>query len=179
MKEKENSQDSVVRREERLRLILTYQEDINPDLLLTDREVAELLNCSLASLQNGRKDGRRKGKVLGPHDLPPHKVLFGKMVRYRYGDLLAWVDANSREPEGYIRPATPKTGNDSMSETRRLEKGAPNQSMPPERLRSKGWKAQVLDALLANGIITKRYTGTITLDIENGALKGALKQEQL
>ena len=69
--------DSLVSKEDRLRLILAHREEVNPDLLLTDSEVAALLNCSLPFLRIGRKDGIRQGR---PLDLPPHFVLFGKMV---------------------------------------------------------------------------------------------------
>jgi hypothetical protein len=82
----------MISREERLRLILAHREEVNPDLLLTDYEVAALLNCSLTFLRLGRKDGRRQGKVL---DLPPHKVIFGRMVRYRYGDVVAWIQRSA------------------------------------------------------------------------------------
>jgi hypothetical protein len=82
---------SLLSKEERLRLILTHREDVNPDLLLSVEEVMVLLNCSVSSLEIGRKDGRRKGKILGQDDLPPHKVLFETLIRYRYGDLMEWV----------------------------------------------------------------------------------------
>jgi len=86
--------DGMISREERLRLILAHREEVNPDLLLTDYEVAAMLNCSLMFLRDGRKDGRRKGKVL---DLPPHKVIFGRMIRYRYGDVVAWIQRRDGE----------------------------------------------------------------------------------
>jgi len=77
-----------------MRLILVNRADLNPDLLLDEFEVAALLNCSVKTLKAGRPEGRVKDRQL---NLPPHLVIFGRMVRYRYGDLVTWVAQGGRE----------------------------------------------------------------------------------
>lgn len=79
---------------ERLELLLTRQEQVNPDAMLDDVEVATLLNCSVQQLRVARAS---KGRMLGKEgfvvkNLPPHLVLFGRLVRYRYGDLMDWLN---------------------------------------------------------------------------------------
>jgi hypothetical protein len=74
---------------ERLELLLTRQAEVNPDAMLTDVELATLLNCSLDVLRIARTSGgRMKNRT---KNLPPHQVLFGRLVRYRYGDVMEWL----------------------------------------------------------------------------------------
>ncbi len=65
----------------------------DPDQMLTTPETAKLLGCSVSFLEIGRI--RNYG--------PPAQKITPKMVRYRRGDVLAWVreraEANAKEPE--------------------------------------------------------------------------------
>jgi hypothetical protein len=56
----------------------------DPDVLLTETQVAEILNLSIRTLQMWRV--RRAG---------PKYVQVGRAVRYRRRDLIAWIDANT------------------------------------------------------------------------------------
>ncbi len=62
----------------------------DPDQMLTTAETAELLGCSVSFLEIGRI--RDYG--------PPARKITPRMVRYRRGDVLAWVqeraEANAR-----------------------------------------------------------------------------------
>ncbi len=83
---------------ERTLAILT-SATVNPDALLDDVEVAALLKCSEEILRIGR---RSAGKILSRgeiknKDLPPHRVIFGRMIRYRYGDVLDWLNNRNGE----------------------------------------------------------------------------------
>ena len=85
--------------EKRLELLLTRREQVNPDAMLTDIEVATLLNCSVQMLRIGRASG---GKVISGGEarvknLPPHHFLFERMVRYRYGDLIEWLQSQQKQ----------------------------------------------------------------------------------
>ncbi len=64
----------------------------DPDQMLTTVETAELLGCSVSFLEIGRIRGYG----------PPSQKITPRMVRYRRGDVLAWVreraEANAREP---------------------------------------------------------------------------------
>lgn len=95
--------DKLLTDKERLEILLTRQESVNPDAMLDDIEVATLLKCSPQQLQIGRKS---EGKVLRQRggktevfykDLPPHHVLFGRLIRYRYGDLMQWLHREQKE----------------------------------------------------------------------------------
>jgi excisionase family DNA binding protein len=55
--------------------------------LLSEQEAAALLTCSPGTLSVWRSTGR--------YNLPFLKV--GRMVRYRRADLLAWLEARTRE----------------------------------------------------------------------------------
>jgi excisionase family DNA binding protein len=55
--------------------------------LLSEQEAAELLTVSPGTLSVWRSTGR--------YNLPFLKV--GRMVRYRRGDLLAWLESRTRE----------------------------------------------------------------------------------
>jgi predicted DNA-binding transcriptional regulator AlpA len=52
--------------------------------LLTDRQVAKILNCSRAWCQRKRWEGGG-----------PDYLKLGRSVRYRKSDLLAWIDAHT------------------------------------------------------------------------------------
>ena len=54
--------------------------------LLTEVEAAKLLNVHFHSLAVWRSNGK--------HGIPFVKI--GRAVRYRVADLLAWIDANTR-----------------------------------------------------------------------------------
>jgi hypothetical protein len=56
----------------------------DPDALLTETQVSDILNLSIRTLQTWRL--RRAG--------PPF-VQVGRAVRYRRRDLIAWIDANT------------------------------------------------------------------------------------
>jgi len=56
----------------------------DPDALLTETQVAEILNLSIRTLQSWRV--RRAGLKY---------VQVGRAVRYRRRDLIAWIDANT------------------------------------------------------------------------------------
>ncbi len=64
----------------------------DPDQMLTTVETAELLGCSVSFLEIGRIRGYG----------PPAQKITPRMVRYRRGDVLAWVreraEANAKEP---------------------------------------------------------------------------------
>jgi hypothetical protein len=59
-----------------------FQTD--PDTLLTETQVSEILNLSIRTLQMWRL--RRAG---------PKYVQAGRAIRYRRRDLIAWIDANT------------------------------------------------------------------------------------
>jgi predicted DNA-binding transcriptional regulator AlpA len=56
----------------------------DPDVLLTETQVAEILNLSIRTLQSWRV--RRAG---------PKYVQAGRAVRYRRRDVIAWIDVNT------------------------------------------------------------------------------------
>lgn len=85
--------------ERRLELLLTRQEQVNPDTMLTDVEVATLLNCSVGLLRIGRATNGKmisRGEIV-VKNLPPHYVLFGRLIRYRYGDLMEWLQGQQKQ----------------------------------------------------------------------------------
>ncbi len=61
--------------------IIALLTERDPDQMLTTVETAELLGCSVSFLEIGRIRG------YGP---PAHKIT-PRMLRYRRGDVLAWV----------------------------------------------------------------------------------------
>lgn len=63
---------------------MNEQYRADPDVLLTETQVAEILNLSTRTLQAWRV--RRAG---------PNYVQVERAVRYRRRDLLAWIDANT------------------------------------------------------------------------------------
>lgn len=93
------AKERILTSERRLEILLTRQEQVNPDAMLDDVELAALLNCSVDQLRIGRA---AKGKVISRGEvkiknLPPHQVLFGRLVRYRYGDVMAWLRSQRGE----------------------------------------------------------------------------------
>lgn len=120
----------------------------------TERQVAEKLNIPVGTLRNHRCIGR---------GLPYVKI--GGCVRYRQEDVEAYLGTSFQPPEGYVRPA--------------IHEPCSEPTLTDDKPKLTDWKAQVLDAMLSNGIIPKRFTGKITLEIESGCMKAALKQEEL
>jgi predicted DNA-binding transcriptional regulator AlpA len=62
----------------------TYKLQSDPDALLTEVQVGQLLGLSIRTLQAWRV--RRAG--------PPF-VQVGRAIRYRRSDLVSWIDANT------------------------------------------------------------------------------------
>ena len=60
---------------------------IDPDALLTELQVSELLGLSVRTLQSWRV--RRAG---------PRFVQAGRAIRYRRRDLIDWIEANTMGP---------------------------------------------------------------------------------
>lgn len=75
--------DRLERMERILRAILSR---IDPDPVLTEREAAALRGKSVHALRKERCEGRG-----------PRYVKDGAAVRYRRSDVLAFIEANSRE----------------------------------------------------------------------------------
>lgn len=95
MDEQKKKVKAVLSSAQRLELLLTRQEQVNPDAMLDDVELAVLLNCSVQVLRISRtSNGKMKGRV---KNLPPHQVLFGRLIRYRYGDVMDWLHAQQNE----------------------------------------------------------------------------------
>lgn len=63
-------------------------DTVGEPALLTETQAADFLNNSVRTLQWWR--GRKAG---------PAYVLVGRSVRYRRGDLLAWIEQNTKHPE--------------------------------------------------------------------------------
>ncbi len=57
----------------------------DPDMLLTGREAAELLRLSQRTLERYRAAGTG-----------PRYAALGRAIRYRRGDVLAWVERSAR-----------------------------------------------------------------------------------
>lgn len=122
----------------------------------TGKQVSEILGIPEGTLQYHRF------KKIG---LPFVKV--GGLVRYRKEDVDAYLEANLQAPEGYVRPEPEKASSEAIQKP---AAGKPKLT---------DWKSDVLGALLSHGIISKRFTGKISLEIENGVLKTARKNEDL
>ena len=120
----------------------------------TERQVSEKLNIPVGTLRNHRCAGK---------GLPYVKI--GGCVRYRQEDVDAYLGTNSQPPEGYVRPTFQEPGSELI--------------LTGDKPRLTDWKAQVLDAMLSNDIISERFTGKITLEIEKGSIKAVMKQEEL
>jgi predicted DNA-binding transcriptional regulator AlpA len=60
-----------------------HSRNIQTAQLMSEREVAQMLNCSAKTLRNDRSMGRG-----------PKWVKIGRLVRYRIEDVLAYIDAN-------------------------------------------------------------------------------------
>jgi len=129
----------------------------------TTEQVSQKLNIPVKTLEYHRSKGK---------GIPYVKI--GGAVRYLQKDIDAFLTANSQEHEEYVRPVTQAPTRKATSRPGRAER-----ETGKEQRTAGDWKAQVLDVMLANGIISKRFTGRITLDIENGSLKTTLKQEEL
>ena len=67
-------------------------KDRNLPLLLNEKQLAELINVSPASLRKMRSEGKSKGRS----DLPPH-VYHGGRVRYPLDTVIKWIDSLTRE----------------------------------------------------------------------------------
>ncbi|HOP40450.1 MAG TPA: helix-turn-helix domain-containing protein [Geobacteraceae bacterium] len=130
----------------------------------TENQLAEYLGVTVKKL---RKDRLLKKGV------PFVKI--GRCVRYRKEDVDAYVEANCQAPEGYVRPEPQKASSEAMLNPGSAEKDPITADKPMLT----DWKAQVLDAMLSNGVITKRFTGEVSFRIENGKLNAVLKQEEL
>jgi hypothetical protein len=68
------------------------QSEFGEDALLSEVQASDLLCLSMRTLQAWR------GRSIGP---PFIKA--GRVVRYRFGDLVAWIEANR------VRPASERT----------------------------------------------------------------------
>ncbi len=62
---------------------LTFRDHPNPDALLSQKQVAELIGCSLRTLERRRLVG----------DGIPFVRLGPKMIRYRLSDVTAYINA--------------------------------------------------------------------------------------
>jgi hypothetical protein len=75
--------------------ILTQKQARWPGLM-DERTAAEYVSFSMSYLRNLRHtDGQRMLAGLGP--LGPPFVKINRTIRYKYSDLDAWIDAQSRE----------------------------------------------------------------------------------
>lgn len=68
------------------RIVRTILSRIDPDPLLTEREAAAIRGKSVFALRKERSEGRG-----------PRFVKDGASVRYKRSDVLAFIEANSRE----------------------------------------------------------------------------------
>ena len=66
--------------------------DYQPDDMVAELEAARIIGMSVQFLRQSRMDGHRVNRTPGP---PYHKL--GRSVRYRIGDLLAWLEQHRVE----------------------------------------------------------------------------------
>jgi predicted DNA-binding transcriptional regulator AlpA len=97
MQSNDNRAQGRMTNRERQELVLTNPH-INPDALLNVTEVAALLGCSVQQLNIGRKVKQTTADTV-VKNLPPCRILFSKMVRYRYGDVVEWIERNKRNDQ--------------------------------------------------------------------------------
>jgi hypothetical protein len=58
---------------------------LSPGVLLTDAEATQALRLGKGTLRKWRREGRK----------PPYLTLEGRYVRYRAGDLRAWLNGST------------------------------------------------------------------------------------
>lgn len=130
----------------------------------TEKQVAKILGLPAKTLRNHRSTGK---------GIPYVKI--GEAVRYRKKDVDACLKATLQAPEGYVRPEPQKANSEALLNPGGAEQDSLTADMPTPT----DWKVQLLDAMLLNGVITKRFTGEVSFKIENGRFKAVLKQEVL
>lgn len=74
----------------------TVTEADNLPLLLTEREVAQLIGMSRSFLRQSRMEGHRQNRT----DAPP-LIRIGRAIRYRSDDVKQWVDEHKRRDSTY------------------------------------------------------------------------------
>jgi len=87
-------------RAERRRQILASAYGLDPDLiLLNTAEAGDVLSVSSGLMKSARASGRLLGRPA-----PPHVEMSPNVVRYRLGDLTAWLESALEEA---TRPSAP------------------------------------------------------------------------
>ena len=71
----------------------TSVDEYRPDDMVPETVAAPIIGMSVQFLRQSRMDGLRVNRTPGP---PFHK--FGRSVRYKISDLIAWLDAHRMDP---------------------------------------------------------------------------------
>lgn len=74
-------------------------DDFRPSDMVTEKQTAQIIGMSVQFLRQSRMDGHRANRTSGP---PYHKI--GRSVRYKVGDLIAWIERHRVEPNEAIDP---------------------------------------------------------------------------